>query len=289
MIKNRCMGDIDFDLLGRVVDQAASLQLETISVVGYGEPLLYRHFLEAIRLIRNKLPKTEILLTTNGVLLTETFSKCIIDCQVDEIIISVNAASREKYEWMNRVDRFDQVVSNTKKFLALLNQNRERKRTRAYVQILKELHSEEEIERFREFWSPYSAPNASVSVKPVTDWMGSVDFGWAGLHSLDRSNAFERERYPCTALYYDRVVTVGGKVLACCMALPTMPEGLIIGDVLKSDLKDVLEGQRLKFLKELNLGDGLETIYPCDRCDRWRAMPNIYIRNRIQLTRRKWF
>jgi hypothetical protein len=281
--------DMDFHRFTNIIDQAASLNMETISVVGYGEPLLYPHFSEAMHYVRNKLPDTEIMVTTNGVILTKALSADIINCEVDQIIISVNASSSKKYKFINKADGFDRVVSNTKDFLSILNGDRKKRRTRAYVQILKEFHTQDEISEFCKFWSPYLDPNASVSVKSLTDWMGLVDLSWAHLKGLVQPNAFERERYPCMAIYYDRVVTVEGKVLACCLALPIMPESLIIGDARESSLADIFCSNRARFLKELNLGEGLETIYPCEKCDRWRDRPNIFIRNRIPLTKRKWF
>jgi len=102
MLKVRKIGDMDPSLFKKMVDQAAALNLEAASVVGYGEPLMYPHFLESIRYLRQKMPTVEILLSTNGTLLSERVAHEIGKCEADQVVLSLNLASREKYEGHQR-------------------------------------------------------------------------------------------------------------------------------------------------------------------------------------------
>lgn len=289
--KTREIGYMDSNLFKRIVDQAAALKLEVISEVGYGEPLMHPDFVESIRYLRQKMPSVEILLSTNAILLSERVAGAIVECEVDQIVLSLNLASREKYEAINGADRYDLVVQNVKNFLSILNRDGIKRRTHAYVQILKELHTQSELDEFRKLWSPLMAPNAELSVKPLTDWAGLVDLsslGVAGLSASSNENPFEPDRYPCTAIY-GRVITFDGRVLACCLALPIMPKELIVGDARVQALEDIMDNDKVRHLKRLNLNEGLETIFPCRNCNRWRDRPNIFVKNRIPMMKRKWY
>ena len=288
MLKTRKIGDMNPSLFRRIVDQAAALNLEVVSEVGYGEPLMHPDFLESIRYLRQKMPSVEILLSTNGTLLSEEVAHEIVKFDVDQIVLSLNLASREKYKAINGADKYDQVVQNVKNFLSILNRDGTKRRTHAYLQIMKELHTQSEIDEFRRLWSPLMSPNAEIFVKSLTDWAGLVDLGWVGLSEPSSENMFEPERYPCTSIY-GRVITIDGRVLACCLALPIMPQELIIGDARVQDLEEIMDNDRIRHLKKLNVNEGLETIYPCSNCNRWKDRPNLFARNRIPLLKRKWF
>ena len=110
---------------------------------------------------------------------------------------------------------------------------------------------------------------------------------WVGLSEPGNENVFQPERYPCTSIYRC-VVTIDSRVLTCCLAPLIMPQELIIADANEQDLEDIMENDRIRHLKMLNVNERLETTYPCRNRNRWTDRPNLLARNRIPLLKRKW-
>jgi molybdenum cofactor biosynthesis enzyme MoaA len=84
--------------------------LERAVLHGIGEPLLNRDLTEMIRHLKNK--NVTVLFNTNGVLLDEQQQEKLIDSQVDEIRISLDAASSNGYKAVRDSDKFDLIVNN---------------------------------------------------------------------------------------------------------------------------------------------------------------------------------
>jgi len=81
---------------------------KAITVSQYGEPLLSKRIVEVNRLLRERFPEARLDLQTNGSLLTEElWSKLDFDI----VMISLDAASREKHFEITNADTFEAVVS----------------------------------------------------------------------------------------------------------------------------------------------------------------------------------
>lgn len=81
-----------------------------VEVVGGGEPLLFREFLELSRLIKRK--KFFASLITNGALLNQEISSNLVELGWDWIRISFNAGTKKRYIITNGADDFAKVVDN---------------------------------------------------------------------------------------------------------------------------------------------------------------------------------
>jgi pyruvate-formate lyase-activating enzyme len=266
-------GDIDLEFFKTIIDEAATLGMERVGLVGFGEPLCYPHLTEAIRYVKSKYPSTFIFLTTNGILLDTEMSSTLIHLGLDQMTISVNFNSRQKYLEWNRADLFDKVVTNTKMFLQSLNADCHRRKPRTLVQIMDSLNSPLEICAFRKFWEPYLEPNAAIQVQPFSNWGGLIE----GKETSEEHH----ERYPCTHLQNNWIITREGNALACCMVFPyDRGNELILGNVGKEgSLRHLyLEGKIIE-MKKNNMNCDYRTMPLCRICDAYRTVPNIYLRN----------
>ncbi len=80
-----------------------------ITVSQYGEPpLLSPRIVEVNRMLRERFPKARLDLQTNGSLLTEELWEKL---DFDLVMISLDAASREKHLKITNADTFDAVVN----------------------------------------------------------------------------------------------------------------------------------------------------------------------------------
>lgn len=82
-----------------------------ITVSQYGEPLMSPRIVEVNRLLREKFPNARLDLQTNGSLLTEELWQKL---DFDLVMISLDAASREKHKMITNADTFENVVNALK-------------------------------------------------------------------------------------------------------------------------------------------------------------------------------
>lgn len=82
-----------------------------ITVSQYGEPLLSPRIVEVNRMLRERFPNARLDLQTNGSLLTEELWEKL---DFDLVMISLDAASREKHLKITNADTFEAVVNALK-------------------------------------------------------------------------------------------------------------------------------------------------------------------------------
>ena len=100
----------DFSLEELIMISEQLPDLERAVLHGIGEPLLNRDLPEMIRHLKNK--NVTVLFNTNGILLNKQQQEKLIDSQVDEIRISLDAASSNGYKAVRDSDKFDLIVNN---------------------------------------------------------------------------------------------------------------------------------------------------------------------------------
>ena len=111
--------DRDFSLreLMMVTDQLPGLEQGYLH--GIGEPLLNKELPEIIRHLKGR--KVHVLFNSNGILLNRRRQQELIDAGLDELRISLDAASSSGYEKIRDGSDFDRIVANLKSFVALQN------------------------------------------------------------------------------------------------------------------------------------------------------------------------
>ncbi|MGW8303463.1 MAG: radical SAM/SPASM domain-containing protein [Desulfobacterales bacterium] len=105
--------DITLDELIRITDQLP--ELEWIALHGIGEPLLNRDLAAMIRHLKNR--NISVRFNSNGILLDESRQSDLIAAGLDELRISLDAASPQGYKAMRNSDQFDQIVKNLRSFV----------------------------------------------------------------------------------------------------------------------------------------------------------------------------
>lgn len=104
--------DVTVEELVRITDQLPVL--ERIALHGIGEPLLNNDLPAMIRYLKNR--NVFVLFNSNGILLNERRQNELMDAGLDELRISLDAASAQGYMAMRGSDRFDQIVANIRAF-----------------------------------------------------------------------------------------------------------------------------------------------------------------------------
>ena len=102
-----------------------NLRLENFNSVllaGGGEPLINRDVVEMLRYLHESYPHVKISFTSNGISLSEKMAQVLIDANVHNINISVNAATAETHQRIMQVTSFDVVCENIKRFARMIKE-----------------------------------------------------------------------------------------------------------------------------------------------------------------------
>ena len=111
-IKDRSV--LDTDLAMRSIDEFAAGGVKSINWTGGGEPLLHKDFCDIIRHAGSTGIDQGVF--TNGSLLTDKTIDALLDTH-SWVRISIDAATRETYEQIRRVDDFERVTRNIRRLV----------------------------------------------------------------------------------------------------------------------------------------------------------------------------
>lgn len=108
-----------FDNLARVISR-----IKRIDLNGHGESLLSPYFLPILEKVKQH--GAYVGITTNALLMGERISEAIVRQHMDEIIVSIHAATAESYAKISRGGKLDDLIANLK----ALNSFKEQYKTR---------------------------------------------------------------------------------------------------------------------------------------------------------------
>lgn len=237
-------GFIAREVFRKVVDECAKHKTP-IRLIRWGEPFFHPEMIFFIEYIKSKgLP---LHITTNGLLLTESNTKSLIDLELDSLIFSFQGATKEGYEQM-RGHHYDKLKSNILK-LVKIRGNKEK----PYIHITSTMtdETEEEINAFKDYWGKI--------VDLVTTGKTNLSrLGIGQIKSLETIKKLEllKEKEtvgkfyrPCTEVYQKLSVDWDGKVSCCCSDWDNY---LTVGDISKTTLKEIWNNsERLKLFRRL--------------------------------------
>ena len=256
-------------------------KLETLVLVGLGEPTLNRHLkqhLETIsgysHLFRN------VELTSNAIPITEQKAEMLLNSVINRFTFSVNFSDRETYAAMMGKDKFDAVIMNVRGFLALRASKGSSVSVR--IQLFTEVdtgHAELEILKghFREYLQD---PKVVFHLQPVYNKPVLQEDS----RSLNVQKSLEM-RHPCWCLYSIVYIDVEGFVYPCTIGNDSYRKNsaLNIGNVFDEGLIQIFNGTLVNNAR--TRAESCQLPFPeCKECNLWAIMPNLFkYRNRSEV------
>jgi radical SAM protein with 4Fe4S-binding SPASM domain len=111
--------DITLDELIRITDQLPDLK--GIALHGIGEPLLNQDLPGMIRHLKNR--DVSVQFNSNGILLDERWQNDLIAAGLDELRISLDAASPQGYKAMRNSNQFNRIIENLRALVDRIRQH----------------------------------------------------------------------------------------------------------------------------------------------------------------------
>jgi len=118
------LGDMDPDDYRKILAQFPYAL--NISLNGFGEPMMYRHFFEIVAYTRKERPWAKIGIYSNGMLIDEEKAYKLMDCGLTELNISIDAARPETYRRVRRGGRLDVLHENIRRLVRVKKETKAR-------------------------------------------------------------------------------------------------------------------------------------------------------------------
>ncbi len=275
--------DLTLDELVRITDQLP--QLERIALHGIGEPLLNESLPAMIRHLKDR--NAFVLFNSNGILLDENRQNGLMETGLDELRISLDAASAKGYKAMRNSDRFDQIVANLRAFVKRMRRlqvsrpalslwylgTRENiKALPAFVRLAADIGVPRVYLQRLVYFQDDNGYGLATSEKTlvasdgkIRQWVEQgqdlakqlgVQFEASGLRTpvesvqtgANHPHSWKGCVRPTTLMY----ITANGNVLPCCIAPFSTSDyaAIILGNVFQNPLKEIWLGSKYRSFRE---------------------------------------
>ncbi len=251
------LGDMDLDLYRKIIDEVAREAPSTIvRPFDGGEPLMRKDLGELIGYAKRK-GLQHVSINTNGIILTETRRRELVEAGIDHVEVSIDAASAETYRTVRGSPLFDRVVGNT---LAWIEESkRADPRSRVTVSFIEQAANRHEKEAFFGFWSGRADV---VSIREFHQHNGLV--GLEG-HVVEHGG---KDRHPCPYLWKRIIVNHDGKVRFCEY---DWKGDHPVGDARTQTLKEIWQSAAYRQLRQTHLDGDFDHPY-CGPCQDWETV-----------------
>lgn len=249
-IMTRKRGTMEFSTFKKIVDEVVAKDTKArIWLAIVGEPLLLGDkLLKMISYGRDK--GLDIYLNTNAELLDRNMSFNLIGSGVKEIIVSLDAITKETYDKIRIGGHFDEVMKNVNFLLSIPGNS-----VKITAQLIVMDDNEKEIETFKNYWL---SRGAIVKIRQRMGWGTGVE-----RKELEKLTI---ERFPCAWLMGAVSIHWDGSFAQCDADFDGKHSP---GNILTQTIQEVWDG-KINDLKEKHFA--LDFSHPlCSVCKDWVA------------------
>ena len=235
-----------FEKYCEIVDEGAKNSLCSISLNGHNEPLLNRDIFKHIEYAHKK-GILEISLHTNGLLLDDDFSNDIIDSNLDILMISIDAFSKNTYEEIRGSKDYDRLVMIVNNFLEF-----RKKKNRIFplvrVSFIKNKVNCQELNDFVLYWKERVD---FIEIQSFNNlFIGQPEYKFIdGKYHLD-----DFVLKNCYDPYRRLSIQNNGNVFPCCS---TYGNEVIIGNIYNNSVYDIWNNEKTKKIRKIISGNNL--------------------------------
>ena len=253
-LKKMSLADFEY-----VVSECAAAGLNVVNLEGSGEPTLARNLPKYIEIVRKYDAKAFIY--TNGYNLHGKFMKSCIDAGLSLARFSIIGYNKELYKrWMNR-DAFGWVKRNAVEMQDYIAKSGSGCLVASYHLILNNDNIDYEIEQYQQNFINDVRSNAEI-------WKMH---NWSGIYDVEYKRSGEKRS--CGRPFApDLTVRAGGSngtklsIAPCCQTLGRDDEA-DLGSIDQKSLKDVWNGERYTWLRQMHYEQRFDEIPFCKDCD----------------------
>ncbi len=221
-----------------------------------GEPTLDKQLAQRVRLLKGAGVR-KVTFATNGQLMTESFVSELCDAGTDDIMVSIDGATKATFEKIRvRLD-FDLVVANTIKLIELRDRLRPQMTVRVRAVAMPE--NEHEVRDIIQFWKSRLQDGDSIYAMRMHSW-GNQHFQ----ESSEKVARFADK--PCISPFSTMIIDVDGNVPLCgCDYNIKLP----MGDFASESIEEIWRGPPFLRVRDQHANGRRNEIEMCRGCDIW--------------------
>ncbi|MFA5992287.1 MAG: radical SAM/SPASM domain-containing protein [Candidatus Pacearchaeota archaeon] len=236
--------NMDFSLFKKILDEIHNYNVKEIHPFNYGEPFLYKEFINALKYIRQKSPNSKIFIYSNGAAMTnEQMQEVVTQNLLDKVNFSLDAANSDTYKTVRGLD-YDKTIEKINHFLELNKQNNNKIEVSVSFVITEQ--NKKQISEFKKIWKN----KANIHL--------GVDDGREGKPFINKSS-----NKPCSWPFNRITILTNGEVVICC--IDAMGK-LILGNVEKNTIKEIWDSPQYENIRQLHLSKKKDQIPLCANC-----------------------
>ena len=226
--------DMEYNLYKKIVDAAPFVK--RIDPLSRGEPLMYPYIIQAIGYAKSK--RKEVVVHTNGSLLTRWMSERLLATTLDLLVFSIDEIDPDRFAKIRRGLDISSILANVQVF----NSIREKYNysTKTMARICKVKANADKLEEIINGLSPYFD---EVRVMPKLKVLSSSE---VQKQRLCYSNPLQ-----CIDPYRNLVVRPDGRVVFCCTDwYDNFTIGRISEQVTERELLDIFNSKQMNRLRD---------------------------------------
>lgn len=263
---------LDFGLYKKAIDEIARHEISLLRFAPEGEALVHPEFLDQVAYAKQK-GITPLNLTTNGVLLDnpaiengkrlpgKTILDRLLDHGIDIIDISLDAATREKYEKIRVMSNYHRVWSNIHRLLYL--REKRRSSVKVMLSIVDQPEGHDDVEPFVKYWKPL------VDRVIVRGYLENL-----GLTPPKPGTVVQTlqgvKRWPCPQFWKRVTISPDGSIRFCVV---DWMDKTVLGHLKTDTIADVWKSAEYDRMRKAHLEGRYAEAHPiCGPCTDWMAM-----------------
>lgn len=263
---------LPWDLYTKAIDEIAQHHISVLRFSPSGEALIHPQFLDQVRYAKEK-GVAPVNLTTNGLTLDnpaiehgrrvagKTMLEGLLELGIDIIDISLDAATKTRYEQIRVGSNFHRVWSNIHRLLYV----REKRKapTKLMLSIIDQPEAHDEVEQFVAYWRPLVD---RVLVRPYLENLGLTPPKPGSI--VERMN--ETPRWPCPQFWKRVSIGPDGSIRFCVV---DWLDKSVVGHLRTHTIKELWQGAEYARLRACHLsGRYGEAHSICGPCTDWMGM-----------------
>ena len=252
--------NLDIDLHKKLIDEVATDGLGICQYLRYtanGEPLLHPKIEEMLE-YACKNSKTKINVTTNGMLLTESKAKRLLDIGVDVFDISIDAFTNETYAKIRIKGDLNITRANVLGLINLIKKYNYK--TKVVVSFVEQPLNTHEALDFEKFWKESGIHY--VVIRKLHSAGGAKEKIKSKMNKAFRKIS----RKPCVYPWERLVLTPIGTIGFCPADWKHESQ---IADFKNHTIKEIWKGDYMKRLREAHLKNDFSGFDFCEQCPDW--------------------
>lgn len=249
-----------FEDYKKLIEQAVKSGTKSIRLCYVNEPLLRPDIDQFIKCAAD-LGIVDILITTNGTLLTRDMSKKLIESGLTKLNVSLDAVTEETYNKVRVGGKFQTTIQNVLNFIEIRKQLN-KKLPKVRTTFVRTKLNDHEHDAFIEYWKDKAD---SIGIQnAINPFVGGRfnDPTKEELIVLDKKSKVP-ESFRCPEPFKRMTLRNNGDVLGCCSMYAM---DLVVGNWKKEDLLSIWNGKKMRELREMHKKGEYDKNIICKMC-----------------------